>query len=470
MKNETVNYPEITNERYRLNYHITAPAGWMNDPNGFCFYKGYYHIFYQHHPESVEWGPMHWGHSRSKDLVNWERLPIALFPGDKEDKDGCFSGSAIVKDDRLYLIYTGHNLKDENDPDSYWQNQNLAFSDDGINFQKYAGNPVISIPPADNAADFRDPKIWYKNGKYYIVIGSKNEVGLGRVIMYSSENLEQWDYLGPIATAKSVDSEGFVWECPDLFEIEGQDVLIMSPQGIKADELKYRNFFQTGYLIGKFDEDTHTLSHGEFTELDFGHDFYATQSMLTPDGRRIAFGWMDMWESPMPEQQDGWAGALTFPRELKMKAGKLLMTPVKEIEKLRKKVLLDVVNPEQNTISFKAPTKSFEYLANFDGKNDVVVKVQDSERKLLLELNYRSETGKVTLQKYNDDLLRETNITVSGQMDIHLLMDNSSAELFVNNGEACFSERIYDEKELTIETSSGSTNYDIKIYELGGEM
>ncbi|WP_409021780.1 glycoside hydrolase family 32 protein [Dellaglioa sp. P0083] len=470
MKNETINYPEVTNERYRLKYHITAPAGWMNDPNGFCFFKGYYHIFYQHHPNSTQWGPMHWGHSRSKDLVNWESLPIALIPGDQEDQDGCFSGSAIVKDERLYLIYTGHNLKDKNDPDSYWQNQNLAVSDDGITFEKFAGNPVISIPPEDNDADFRDPKIWFENGKYNIVIGSKNKDGLGRVLMYNSDDLEHWDYLGPIATAKSVDSEGFVWECPDLFEIDGQDVLVMSPQGIKADKLKYRNFFQTGYLTGKFDEETHSLHHGEFTELDYGHDFYATQSMVTPDGRRIIFAWMDMWESPMPEQEDGWAGALTFPRELNMKNGKLLMTPVEEIKKLREKVLLDITKPKDTTTIFEAPTKSFEYLGNFDGQENVSVKIKNSDNKLLIEVSYQAVTGKVTLQKYNDDLLRETNVSVANKLDIHLLMDNSSAELFMNNGEACFSERVYDEKELIVETSSDSTNYDIKIYELGGTM
>lgn len=317
--NVEVNYPIITNDRYRLNYHVTAPSGWMNDPNGFSFFKGYYHIFYQYHPNSVKWGPMHWGHARSKDLVHWERLPIALRPGDSEDKDGCFSGSAIVKDDRLYLIYTGHNLKNENNSDDYWQNQNLAVSEDGITFKKCEANPIIPEPPIDNAADFRDPKIWFDNNKWFVILGSKNNKGLGRVLLYSSTDLKKWDYIGPIATAKSIDTEGYVWECPDFFKINGQDILIMSPQGIKAKDLKYRNFYQTGYLIGKFDQVTNKFVHGEFHELDYGHDFYATQTMLAPDGRRLMFAWMDMWESEMPEQADGWAGALTFPRELHLK-------------------------------------------------------------------------------------------------------------------------------------------------------
>ena len=111
---------------------------WINDPNGFVYFKGYYHIFYQHYPYAAEWGPMHWGHARSKDLIHWETLPIALTPGSKEDKDGCFSGTAIVKDDILYLVYTGHHYYEGDDnPDHLLQNQNLAYSLDGVNFTKY---------------------------------------------------------------------------------------------------------------------------------------------------------------------------------------------------------------------------------------------------------------------------------------------------------------------------------------------
>ena len=161
---------EVTNERYRLGYHVMAKSGWINDPNGFCYFKGYYHIFYQHHPYSADWGPMHWGHARSKDLVHWEDLPIALTPGSKEDKDGCFSGSAIVKDDTLYLFYTGHHYYGDNDPEHFWQNQNMAYSIDGVNFTKYEHNPVIASEPEDNTHHFRDPKVWEDNGKYYMIL------------------------------------------------------------------------------------------------------------------------------------------------------------------------------------------------------------------------------------------------------------------------------------------------------------
>ncbi|AQU50428.1 hypothetical protein ARA01_10285 (plasmid) [Leuconostoc mesenteroides subsp. mesenteroides] len=183
---------KLNNTRYRLGYHIMAPSGWINDPNGFCYFQGYYHIFYQHYPNDSKWGPMHWGHARSKDLVHWESLPIALTPGDKEDEDGCFSGSAVVYNGKMYLIYTGHHYYGDGDSDHFWQNQNLAISEDGIHFEKYENNPIISQAPEDNTQHFRDPKVWYNNGKWYLILGSQNKQELGRVLLYKSDNLIDW--------------------------------------------------------------------------------------------------------------------------------------------------------------------------------------------------------------------------------------------------------------------------------------
>lgn len=144
---------------YRLKYHVCPEHGWINDPNGFSYFQGYYHLFYQYYPDEPIWGPMHWGHVRSKDLVHWENLPIALTPGDKEDLHGCFSGSAVEYNNRLYLIYTG-NIYDDPEHITFHQNVNIAWSEDGIHFHKYENNPVISEPPDDNTYHFRDPKVW----------------------------------------------------------------------------------------------------------------------------------------------------------------------------------------------------------------------------------------------------------------------------------------------------------------------
>ncbi|MGY3743474.1 glycoside hydrolase family 32 protein [Leuconostoc inhae] len=458
---------QTTNDRFKLKFHIMAPFGWINDPNGLSFFKGYYHIFYQYHPYSAQWGPMHWGHTRSKDLIHWEDLGIALSPGDSEDEDGCFSGSAIVKDDKLYLMYTGHTLMDKNNPDSYRQNQNLAVSTDGIHFKKSTQNPVIALPPADNASDFRDPKIWQHNDKWYVVIGSKSNDGLGRVLLYRSDNLTDWQYLGPLAKATSANTEGFVWECPDFFSLNESDILIFSPQGIQPVGLKYRNLFQTGYFIGSFDWHTNNykLTNEQFTELDHGHDFYAPQTLLAPDGRRILIGWMNMWESDMPEQEDGWAGALTFPRELQLRKNKLYMTPIKELNDLRKKMIVDKKESTVTTNVINLPTKNIEYWAHFKQNDTVAIQLMCNNT-ILLSLNIDPITQKVTLQKYNDPFIREAQIDIDQIIDVHILIDTSSCEIFVNNGEAVFTERIYGENDFHIKTFSDSNDYCLQVYEL----
>ena len=152
-------------------YHITPEKGWMNDPNGLVEYNGVYHVFYQADPEHLINENIGWGHKISSDLLHWEECQPALLPDQSYDRDGCFTGSAVIKDDKMYLLYTGH----VNQESGYIETQNLAVSKDGIHFEKYDGNPVIKNPPADTTMRFRDPKIWEKNGNYYAVIGGETE-------------------------------------------------------------------------------------------------------------------------------------------------------------------------------------------------------------------------------------------------------------------------------------------------------
>ena len=320
----------VNNDRYRLGYHVMAKAGWINDPNGFSYFKGYYHIFYQYYPYGSDWGPMHWGHARSKDLVHWETLPIALEP---TIEDGCFSGSAVEYDGKLWLIYTGHHYTDPNDQEQFYEDQNLAYSTDGIHFTKYEGNPVLTTP-SGNTKHFRDPKVWQDGDTFYMVLGSQGEDGLGRALLYQSHNLIDWKELPILDKASNLEDEGYMWECPDFFRLNGEDILLMSPQGLEPKGDKYRNLNQTGYLMGQLKEDF-TLSRSSFIEIDNGHDFYATQTLLTPDGRRVMIAWMNAWDSPMYEKADGWAGALTLPRDLVIRHGKIYHLPIKELKSLR---------------------------------------------------------------------------------------------------------------------------------------
>ncbi|MFC0232882.1 glycoside hydrolase family 32 protein [Vagococcus entomophilus] len=466
----------VNNERFREKYHVMAKGGWLNDPNGFCFFKGNYHIFYQYHPYSSDWGPMHWGHAISKDLVHWETLPIALYPGNEFDKDGCFSGSAIVKENQLYLIYTGHNYYDENNPENFWQTQNIAVSKDGIHFEKYPGNPVIATPPDDNSIHFRDPKVWQENDQYYMIVGSQNKEEVGRALLYQSIDLIHWSIKGEISKAISSHSEGFMWECPDFFKLNDQYVLISSPQGIESKTEKYLNLFQTGYFIGEMDYENTNFSRNEFLELDYGHDFYAAQTMLAPDGRRILIGWMSMWESEMKEKEDGWAGALTIARELILTADKKLrMCPVAEMKKLRHKQVLK----KQLTLSAcyvvndLKPQQEINVtvdLVSYCGK-EVAFLLLNQQQETVLKLSYSRNEEKLTMFRPGKDCYRYAHLPKANQLSLTLYLDTSSAEWFINDGSKVFTERFYEESTLRFAINTDSiVTTSLEVYNLDTDV
>lgn len=458
----------ISNSRYRLGYHLMAPSGWINDPNGFCYFKGFYHIFYQYHPYSSHWGPMHWGHARSKDLIHWETLPIALTPGDQEDKDGCFSGSAIVKDDILYLIYTGNNYYKEDEHDDYWQNQNLAYSEDGLHFTKYKNNPVIKTPPMDNTREFRDPKVWEYDGHYFMCVGSQNNNGLGRILLYSSDDLKSWKFLGPIAHSKSVNEEGYMWECPDIFRINGKDFLLTSPQGIKEEDHKYLNIHQSGYFKGNLDYEKPIFEHGSFHEIDQGYDFYAPQTMLTPDGRRVMIGWLNMWHSKMPEQDDGWAGALTLPRELVYKDHQIFQCPIKEVKYLREDTLLNerisiFSNHDLIRDQVHLELNLQMNLNDFEGKKFAVC-FNDSKE---IKLEYDREKNQFILNHFDKPNCRLSILKPCKKVEIHIFMDTSSFEIFLNGGESVMTGRCFFDHPPKISLiSDRKATFDCSIYRL----
>lgn len=423
----------ITNQRYRLGYHLMTPGGWMNDPNGFSFFKGWYHIFYQYYPYAAEWGPMHWGHARSRDLVHWETLPTALAPD--ENENGCFSGSAVIYDDKLWLIYTGHHTPNAVDPEDFYQDQRVAWSEDGIHFTKYGANPVLRTP-ADNTKHFRDPKVWQEGDTFYMILGSQSKDGLGRALIYSSPDLLHWQEVTELSKAVSKENEGYMWECPDFFHLDGMDILLMSPQGLEADGDRFRNLNQTGYLLGKVKDKK--LEHHGFVEIDHGHDFYATQTMLTPDGRRVMIAWMNAWDSPMPEIEDGWAGALTLPRQLSVKDGALIQQPVAELKGLRQEVLLAGQMDVQR--DYKLGRTAELELTFADKAEGSLLLLTDGTRNVQLSLE---PGGRLVLNRNTEDGKRAALRRSDGPLTLQLFVDRSSVEIFADNGELTFTERIY---------------------------
>ena len=302
--------------QFKPEIHFTAPIGWINDPNGFIFFKGEYHLFYQHYPYGSEWGPMHWGHTKTKDFLTWEHLPIALAPDMPYDKDGCFSGSAIVKDDKLWLMYTGNIIDAEN---GNQQVQNMAYSTDGITFKKLDKNPVATgeiLPDTIVKSDFRDPKVFEKDGIYYAVVAAQDKKHVGSIILLSSLNLIDWSFESIFLEGQK--NQGVMWECPDYFEIDGTSYLVLSPMRFPRDQFHFTNINSSVILKGEVDWETKTFKMDSLTELDQGHDFYAPQTLVDEKGRRIMIAWMHTWGRTLPthELNHKWAGQMTMPREL----------------------------------------------------------------------------------------------------------------------------------------------------------
>ena len=406
---------DMTEGRFRLGHHLMPPMGWLNDPNGLCWYKGRYHVFFQYAPFDVEGGLKFWGHYTSEDLVDWKYEGTALYPDSPYDCHGVYSGSAFTEHGKMHLFFTG-NVKIDGDYDYINEGRETSTlhveSEDGIHFHKYEGNPVISEPPEDNTYHFRDPKVWREDDHFKMIIGGQKEDGRGHVLIYQSDDLINWDYLGEYGHASTIDHEGKMWECPDLFRLNGVNVLLMSPQGIKEDGEKYRNYHQTGYKI----KDT-------FIELDHGHDFYAATTMLAPDGRRILMAWMDMWHSEFPEKEEGWSGAMTFPRELTIHDDHLYMMPVEEL------ALLRCESKKVEVTDYLLPSRQVEIdLDICDG----------------LSLNL-SNLYTLTVNNHKVTVMNQTERvgTIKEYQSMKLLIDSSSVEVFINGGELVFTDRVY---------------------------
>ncbi|MBO4401946.1 MAG: glycoside hydrolase family 32 protein [Selenomonadaceae bacterium] len=450
----------VTNTRWYPKYHVAAPAAWINDPNSFVFYKGQYHLFAQHHPHSAQWGPMHWHHVVSDDLVHWKHLPIALAPTEDYERNGCFSGSGIEKDGRLYLFYTGHIDTPETEELGFRnvQNQCMAYSDDGINFTKYENNPIILVPEDEDSdvygADFRDPKVWKHGDTYYMVVGAHTKDKLrGQIVLYESKDLYDWNFKSIMARGEG--NQGFMWECPNLASVEGKDVLILSPQGIKRVGNKFMNVFQSGYFIGRLDYSSGIFKHGEFELLDYGFDFYAPQITQIPDGRTIMIGWLDMWYSPMKEDVDGWAGMMTVPREVHIKNGKVVTPPIKELEALRisekslenllfyDEMKFDGIEGEVGELVMNidlTETPAFEIDLRVGGEEKSVITYDDAIHLFKFNRDKAGEGG---------DGEREVKLPPYDKMKLQIFLDRSSVEIFINDGEYVMSSRIYPRSDST---------------------
>lgn len=469
-KLDTVDSSEInlveTGEQFRPDFHFTPEKNWMNDPNGMVFYQGEYHLFYQYYPDDNVWGPMHWGHAISKDLVSWERLPIGLYP---DELGYIFSGSAVIDWDNttgfgteenppMVAIFTYHDPIGEKKETSTFQYQGIAFSlDNGRSWTKYESNPVLKNP---GIRDFRDPKvIWHEDSsKWIMVLAVKDQVNI-----YSSINLLDWNLESEIG--KSIGAHGGVWECPDLFSMKDEDgnekwIMLISinpgaPQGGSG----------TQYLIGEFDGKTFKPDDEIIRWIDYGADNYAGvtfSDIPKEDGRRIFIGWMSNWDYAQKVPTFSWRSAMTIPRELllrKNSTGYFVQSkPVNELKSLLKKV--EIV--EGKEIS----SKSSAYYCEIEKDNNVdLVLNLSNDLNENLKISIKEGVVSIDRTKAGDSSFKpefaavhNASIKLEEINNLKLYVDNSSIELFVNDGELVMTDLIFPTKPLTKLVIKGDVN------------
>lgn len=424
--------------RMRQHYHFMPQTGWLNDPNGLIYFKGKYHFFYQHNPYEGFWSSMHWGHAVSEDLFHWEYLPLALAPSENYDnhhQGGCFSGSAIEHDGKLFLMYTGTT----NNGCGFEQSQCIAYSEDGIHFEKYEGNPVLKAPEGVPGNFFRDPKLWKHGGTYYVICGA-NKGGMAQALLYKSEDMLNWEFVNVLAESRG--EWGYMWECPDFFPVGDKYVLMFSPMG--GGERT------SVYLTGDFDYSTGKFYPVVSGEIDWGFDYYAPQSFEAPDGRRIIVGWanawdwMPFWKDWGPTYREGWCGSFNLPREVVLCEDQTLkFLPVREAEELRQcckernEVILGEGEPlalrQGNVFEMKFRIRLTESTAR---KISLVLRVSGEMK---TEITFDIEKAEITFDRSRSDgwskgvARSPLNLMGKEYLDIHIFSDKSSLELFSND-------------------------------------
>ncbi|MDP2574248.1 glycoside hydrolase family 32 protein [Vibrio penaeicida] len=458
---------DIKQHHWREHYHYQAPVGWINDPHGLVQIDGVYHLFYQHHPFSGKWGTMHWGHATSNDLIHWETLPEALAPSEDYDGwggGGIFTGSAVNNDGELTLFYTGC-AQDR-------QVQCMATSKDGVNFDKYDGNPIITDPPEGiNLHDFRDPKVWKHEGKWYMVTGVTDGVsdlinasnyetnGFGKVCMHRSDDLKKWEFVG--YCVESLGELGTMLECPNMFKLGGKHVLMYSPMGLQQR--------QAIYLVGDLDYKTGKFHWSVMGSVDWGFDYYAPQVFDDEQGRTLIQAWIGSWpfmpwcDGTYDTSDLGWYGSISLPREVSLcQDGKLSFRPVSEVEMLRlsPKRYSQIELSDGEKFAFTAGDNIHcEILADIDVSasecESIVFEIRSKgEQKTLIELDFkRGELAFDRSQSGNISALRRTcalESTRDDQLNIRIFMDSISVEIFTDHGRTTMTNNIFSD-----ETSDG---------------
>lgn len=465
----------------RPNFHFTPAKSWMNDPNGMFYLNGKYHLYFQYYPDDIVWGPMHWGHAISEDLVNWKEQPVAIYP---DSLGYIFSGSAVVDVDNtsglgenniapVIAIFTYHNIEGEREKKIDFQSQAIAYSlDEGQTWTKYKGNPVIPNP---GIKDFRDPKVvWDEDNKQWIMALATYE----KTLFYGSKNLLEWELLSDFG--ENLGAHGGVWECPDFFpmKVENTDevkwVLLQSlnPGSVNGGS-------GTQYFIGDFNGKefiidstfAQDLNEHEAVWLDYGRDNYAGvtwSNIPDSDGRKLFIGWMSNWDYAQVVPTSVWRSTMTLARELKLKKVnnrfRIFSSPVSELNQYKKEMIdssnikfkgeFSLINGEEVDVNRSVIDLRLSNLGRGDYKFILSNEEGDQlEFGLNNSDNYyyidRSKAGKISFsEKFADKISKAPFDKQLNDLNVQIILDKTSIELFYNDGETVMTEIFFPNAPL----------------------
>ncbi len=440
-------------------YHFAPPCGWLNDPNGFCYYQGEYHLFYQSYPYDVVWNDMHWGHAASNDLVHWKYQRTVMANDTPSDVNGVFSGSAVEKDGNLYFLYTGYidpTKEQSREPSKILQYQNLAMLNKDGSISKYEHNPVITeqeLPPGYRVYDFRDPKVYKRDGRYYALLSVRNPQNCGSILLFQSTNLINWEFFSDIYASDP--KESILFECPDLISFDTQDLLIysiMPAGGDSSIQVENRVAYSIGrmnYKTGKFEEQSSGL-------VDYGSSFYAPQTTLDRRGNPVIVGWLcERASAVMPYIQTyGYQGIMSLVRELSIEQGRLISKPTRDILTCMKQkiILKDVAINE--TVELPEIGGNQIYLK---------IKLQEIAETLTISLfAHKQLSFDFLIQSHNISYKsgyaakQHRSIPCNKVESLEFFIDTHVIELFVNGGEQVITELCYDADKPKTITFTGS--------------
>ncbi len=455
---------ESSTDRHRPRYHFTAPQQWINDPNGLIHWRGEYHMFYQYNPHAAYWGAMHWGHAVSRDLVHWEDLPIALAPDQPYDRDGVFSGCAIVHNGKPVIVYTGVN--------NPYQLPCLAYADDTMRaFTKAPENPVIRTLPDNLVYDFRDHTMWHDGEFWYQVLGSGDGV---RAVapLFRSRDLLQWEYLGRLIQSEDTVNEQ-LYECPDFFASNNKHVFITSPLPMR----------RVIYMSGQFNGRTFTPQNRDY--VDHGVSFYAPQSFTDAQGRRIMIGWCQEQRHESACRAEGWQGVMTLPRVLALDdAGDMTYTVAPEVTALEQETLVharDTSVAQTQLALAHVQGDSLAIHATLTGSADALVTLclrHDAQSGEQTTVTWNRQANTVTLSMAQSSLNQNTakdsytiplHPSIGATITLHIYIDRSIIEVYVGKYAVC-SLRVYPThaaKAYKLHTSGSVTVDELIVRTMG---